>query len=137
MVDAPSKRQPTFCRMVVSGPQDVLVDLALDSPPTLGSAASVAGPTFAVEELAGRKTIALFDRAEARDFADVYALAQRYGKETLLARASDIDPGFDTAVFADMLRTLNRFTDDELPTDPTEIQHLRNFFATWATDLQT
>jgi hypothetical protein len=69
---------PTFCRMVISGPQDVLVDLALDAPPTHAAVPSVAGPTFALEGLAGRKVIALFDRAEARDFTDVYALAHRY-----------------------------------------------------------
>jgi predicted nucleotidyltransferase component of viral defense system len=126
----------TFCRMVVSGSQDVLVDLALDSPPTHAAVPSVAGPTFALEELAGRKVIALFDRAEARDFADVYALARRYDKDILLAQASEIDAGFDLAIFAEMLRTLARFTDDELPIDPTEAQPLRTFFASWAADLQ-
>lgn len=127
---------PTFCRMVVSGPQDVLVDFALDAPPTHAAVPSVAGPTFALEELAGRKVIALFDRAEARDFADVYALAHRYDKDLLLTQASEIDAGFDPAIFAGMLRTLARFTDEELPIDPTEAQHLRNFFANWAADLQ-
>lgn len=65
----------TFCRLVVSGDDDLLVDLALDSPPALPSADSPAGPTFGFEELAGRKLLALFDRAEARDFADVFELA--------------------------------------------------------------
>lgn len=36
------------------------------------------GPTFDPEELAGRKLTALFDRAAARDFADVFVLAQRF-----------------------------------------------------------
>lgn len=70
----------TFCRLVVSGDDELLVDLALDSPPNLPPTASIAGPTFGLEELAGRKVIALFDRAEARDFADVFTLAQRYEK---------------------------------------------------------
>jgi hypothetical protein len=52
---------PTFHRMVISGPQDVLVDLALDAPPAHAAVPSVAGPTFALEELAGRKVVALFD----------------------------------------------------------------------------
>lgn len=65
----------SFCRLVVSGPEDLLVDLALDAPPREPTAMSAAGPTFGLEELAGRKLIALFDRAEARDFVDVYALA--------------------------------------------------------------
>ena len=64
----------TFCRLIVHGDDDLLVDLALDSPPTMPPSASFAGPTFGLEELAGRKVVALFDRAEARDFADVFAL---------------------------------------------------------------
>ncbi len=127
----------TFCRMVVSGPEDVLVDLALDSPPSLGFAKSIAGPTFAPEELAGRKVIALFDRAEARDFADVYQLARRYDKDTLLARAAQVDAGFDHAIFADMLGTLDRFADDDVPIDPGQLQFMRKFFADWVAELKT
>ncbi|WP_406051428.1 nucleotidyl transferase AbiEii/AbiGii toxin family protein [Kribbella sp. NBC_00889] len=80
----------TFCRLVVSGTEDLLVDLAMDSAPSRPSTVSIAGPTFGLEELAGRKVIALFDRAEARDFADVYVLAQRYDKSNLLAWAADL-----------------------------------------------
>ena len=71
------RNSDTFCRLVVTGDDDLLVDLALDSPPNLPPETSIAGPTFALEELAGRKLLALFDRAEARDFADVYDIAQR------------------------------------------------------------
>jgi hypothetical protein len=86
----------TFSRMVVHGPEDVLIDLAMDSSPAARPASvSIAGPTYSVEELAGRKVLALFDRAEARDFADVYILAQRYTKQELLTFASDIDAGFN------------------------------------------
>ncbi|MGH3260694.1 MAG: nucleotidyl transferase AbiEii/AbiGii toxin family protein, partial [Trebonia sp.] len=98
----------TFCRLLVHGPQDLLVDLALDSTPGLPATASLAGPTFAPQELAGRKVVALFDRAEARDFADVYVLSHRYDKETLLARAAEVDIGFDLAVFASMLDSVVR-----------------------------
>src|SRR6185312_1602058 len=83
----------TFCRLVVSGEETLLVDLALDAPPQLPPSQSIAGPTFGLEELAGRKLLALFDRAEARDFADVYILVQRYGTATLLSRAAQVDPG--------------------------------------------
>ena len=33
---------------------------------------------------AGHEFLALFDRAAARDFADVYVLARRFGKEALI-----------------------------------------------------
>jgi hypothetical protein len=63
-----------FCRLLVRGQEDeLLVDLALESKPGMPATASVAGPTFAPEELAGRKLIPLFDRAAARDFVDVYS----------------------------------------------------------------
>jgi hypothetical protein len=38
---------------------------------------TAAGPTLAPEELAGHKLLALFDRAAARDFADIYADSAR------------------------------------------------------------
>jgi hypothetical protein len=127
----------TFCRLVVSGDDNLLVDLALDSPPNLPPTASVAGPTFGLEELAARKVTALFDRAEARDFADVYTLAQRYDRELLLKRAADIDTGFDRTIFADMLRTLRRFSDDELPVQPSAVPALRDFYARWRAQLES
>jgi hypothetical protein len=125
----------TFCRLVVSGPDSLVVDLALDTPPSRPPTASFIGPTFDLEELAGRKTLALFDRAEARDFTDVYALVQRYGKQLLLARAAEVDMGFDMAVFAQMLGTLSRFEDGELPFPSGQVSELRSFFASWAVEL--
>jgi hypothetical protein len=101
----------TFCRIVVTSQEDLLVDLALDAPPNLPPTASAVGPTFDPEELAGRKVIALFDRAEARDFTDVYVLAHRYPKTLLLARAAEVDLGFDLHVFGDMLGTWVRCRD--------------------------
>ncbi len=79
----------TFCRMVIRRADDrVLVDLAVNAPPDLPASASSAGPTLAPEELAGNKLLALFDRAAARDFADVYVLAHHFGKDVLLARSA-------------------------------------------------
>jgi Nucleotidyl transferase AbiEii toxin, Type IV TA system len=74
----------TFCRIVIrSADSGVLVDLAVNAPPDLPASATPAGPTLAPEELAGNKLLALFDRAAARDFADIYVLARRFGKEVL------------------------------------------------------
>ncbi|MPZ83336.1 MAG: hypothetical protein GEV28_24255 [Actinophytocola sp.] len=125
----------TFCRLIVSGSDSLVVDLALDTPPSRPPTASFIGPTFDLEELAGRKTLALFDRAEARDFTDVYILTKRYGKELLLARAAEVDLGFDRAIFAQMLRTLTRFDDSELPATDDDKAVVRVFFASWAAEL--
>jgi len=113
------------------------VGLAIDAPPIRATINTTFGPSFDPAELAGRKTIALFDRAEARDFADVYQLAQHFGREELLARAAEIDSGFDLAVFASMMRSLRRFADEELPIEADEVAALRAYFADWATELDT
>jgi hypothetical protein len=128
---------PTFCRLVVHGEEDLLVDLALDSPPGKPPSASFVGPTFAPEELAGRKLLALFDRAAARDFVDVFALSKRYSKQGLLREAVAVDAGFDPSVLAEMFRTLNRYADADLPVNTGDAPALRAFFATWHDELET
>jgi predicted nucleotidyltransferase component of viral defense system len=127
----------TFCRMVIrSADAGVLVDLAVNAPPDLPASETSAGPTLAPEELAGHKLLALFDRAAARDFSDVYALTHRFGKDILLARAAQIDAGFDAEVLADMIASLDRFTDDELPVSgSSSAADLRAFFAAWRSEL--
>jgi hypothetical protein len=126
----------TFARLLVRrGDDDLLVDLAWDAPPGRPASVTIAGPTYDPEELAGRKMIAVFDRAEARDFVDVYRLAQRFSADLLLARAAELDAGFDSAIFADMLATLARFTDADLPVPSEQFAQLRRFFADWRAEL--
>ncbi len=50
-----------FVRTRVSARYELIVDIALDSPPHLPPTMSILGPTFAPEELAARKLLALFD----------------------------------------------------------------------------
>lgn len=126
----------TFVRFHISGDNDLIIEFAIDSAARLPPVISIAGPTFDPEELAGRKLIALFNRADARDFTDVYALAQRFGRATLLQRAHDIDPGFDRSVLAEMIGTLARFVDAELPIDIADTAAVRSFFTGWAHDLE-
>ena len=68
----------TFQRMelTVDG-EPVRVDLAVDSPPRLGTVTATIGPTLDPLELAGRKLLALFDRAAPRDFSDLFVRASR------------------------------------------------------------
>lgn len=126
----------TFCRLVVHGSEDLLVDIALDSTPLQPATASFAGPTFAPEELAARKLLALFDRAEARDFADVFVLAQAFDIAEMVRRAGDLDAGFDRVVLAEQVSRLDRFTDEEVPIDADQIHELRAYFAQWTVDLR-
>lgn len=126
----------TFCRLVIHGPEDLLVDLAVDAAPGRPPTASFIGPTFAPDELAGRKLIALFDRAAARDFADVYVLALRYTKQRLLDEAAALDTGFDPQVLAQMMAALDRYSDSDLAVAPDRIAPLRQFFHDWRHELQ-
>lgn len=128
---------PTFCRMVVRLASDeTLVDLAIDSPPHSRAALTVLGPTLAPLELAARKLLALFGRAEARDFADVYVLAHHFGKNAIINMARNIDPGFEPGVLAQMIQTMDRFEDSEIPLPPVKLPPARSFFAHWAQELQ-
>jgi hypothetical protein len=45
----------------------------------------------------------------------VRLLARRFGKDVLLARAAQIDVGFDIGTLAGMISALDRFADDEIP----------------------
>jgi hypothetical protein len=128
----------SFVRLHVHhGADEVLVDLAVDAAPGLPPGMTVAGPTLDPVELAARKLIALFDRAEPRDFADVYVLAKRYGRDELLAQATRVDSGITTEALAEMLDTLGRLSDDDVPLEPDAIDDVRRFFATWASDLRS
>jgi hypothetical protein len=127
---------PTFCRMIVTrAGEETLVDLAIDSPPHSRPTITVLGPTLAPLELAGRKLLALFGRAEARDFADVYVLAQHFGKQALIEQAETLDAGFDHSVLAQMMRTVKRFDDPEIPLTADDLRLARAFFADWAGEL--
>jgi hypothetical protein len=129
------KDNPTFCRLEVHGDVAVLVDLALESPPVGPPIATVLGPSYSPEELAGRKLLALFDRAAPRDFVDVFRLTARYDKATLVEWARRIDNGMEDGVLADMLGMLGRFRDTDLPIRDEDIPALRAFFAQWRATL--
>jgi len=89
------------------------------------------GPTLAGEELAINKVLAVFGRAEARDFVDLSALTKRYGLEHLMQRASEKDPGFDTQVFTEMLTRFERLPRDEFEISDQEYQRLVRTIEHW------
>ena len=102
----------TFRRLVVRSPDDeLLVDLAIYSPPLDAPTITAVVPTYPPEELASRKLLALFDRAEARDFVDLHTLSERFDLDELLGLASDLDGGFTPALLAEMLASHLRFSD--------------------------
>jgi len=127
---------PTFARVVVrSKDSEVVVELAQDAEPIKNLRASFLGPVLDPEDSAGQKTLALFGRAQPRDFADVYRLAKSFGKARLLELAAERDTGFDPQVFAQMLGLLGNINDRQIPLPADEIPRLRRFFEQWASAL--
>ncbi len=115
----------------------VRVDLALDSAARLPIIESPIGPTLAPLELAERKLLALFDRAQPRDFIDVYELVRRFGADRVLASAEDIDPGFQTEHLVVALRRISVFGADDLRCDDQRYEQIRRFSNDWASELDT
>jgi len=127
----------TFRRFIVRSEVDeLLVDLAVDSPPLGAPTITAVGPTYPPRELAARKLLALFDRAEARDFVDVCTLSDRVDLDDLLELAGELDAGFTPALLAEMLRSHERFADEDfadLGSDPGDV---REFADRWANQLR-
>lgn len=127
---------PTFRRLVVRNAVDeLLVDLAIDSPPLGAPIVSAVGPTYPPRELAARKLLALFDRAEARDFVDIHALSDQFDLTEVLGLAHELDDGLTAPLLAEMLGTHRRFTDEDLVAHGGDPSQLRAFVEEWRAHL--
>ena len=121
----------TFIRIEVSDGDDRCeIDLAIDYR-ALPAEPSDYGPTLAVRELAANKVLALFDRAEARDFLDLVELTRHFELPGLLELAAAKDTGFDTAGFLEALSSLERFTSADFGITAAEYERLRATVASW------
>lgn len=129
------QRTPTFARLVVSADEtstrlDVAQDIRLFPPET-----GPVGRTVATDELVADKVLALFARARARDFVDLYWLAELYERDRMLELAAQKDLGFDRRVFAEMLGGLERLDRDEFEVDDETFERLRGFVQDWRREL--
>lgn len=120
---------PAFSRLVVTDRdgERVLVDLGYDQRMRAVEPTDV-DPVLALDELGADKLLALFGRAEARDFVDVHALAQRLGVDRLLALAKEKDSGFDEYVLATMLDGISRLPRAEFDVDDPTYAKLTTFY---------
>jgi hypothetical protein len=55
--------------------------------------------------------------------------------DQLLDWAADDDPGFDNQIFADMLASIERLSDEDLPVQARRASELRAYFRDWAAEL--
>lgn len=122
----------TFRRLIIRrDDEELLVDLAIDTPPLGAPTITTLGPTYPVEELAARKVLALFDRAEARDFVDIHALSEHFDLDRLTDLAGQLDGGFTSDLLAESLASHQRFSDDELTALGADADQLRGFIEQW------
>lgn len=138
-------RAETFARLLVTpkdepGSESQKVELAADwraHPPVTMSV----GPVLHPDDAVSNKMAALYGRALARDFLDINAVlvSGRYSSEQLLRLAEAADPGFDRAMFADVLGALTQISDAAFApygVDASTVQDLRRRFAAWQIELR-
>lgn len=125
----------SFVRLEIRGAQESCrVDIAHDVRIREPEACSV-GSLLSLEELAADKVLALFSRAEARDFVDVQALLERFGWTKLLSLAHEKDLGFDVAHLLDAINAFNRLRPEEFPISEARYLGLREQVTTWRAQL--
>lgn len=120
--------------LVIAGDDHTEIDLCVDYRLMPAEPCPV-GPALSLEELAANKLLALFSRAEARDFVDFAALEPRYGLEHLCRLAAEKDAGFDRAVLSETLDRLDRIPNDEFLLDDERLASLRRSVLGWQLQL--
>lgn len=134
----------TFWEAVASGGHEHFkIQLAFDSPFMLSGTEEQEGLRIhSFEDIAAGKLLALYGRAEERDFIDIYCIV-RSGKislERMIELAKEKDPGLDEYYLAIAFEQSEKIPDDPsrlklnlvTPIDPKE---MKNFFAAQAVQL--
>jgi hypothetical protein len=125
------RRSHGFARLsITSGTETTELDLGTDArirPSEMGAL----GPVLSVEELGADKLLALFGRAQARDFVDVRALVGQFGFDRLCELAREKDPGFSLSVLDEMLGSFGRFSAFDLGLTDEEHGELADEVAAW------
>jgi len=120
-----------FVRLDVRGlGVETEVDFGVDFrlfPPDQGAHSLV----LSSRELAVDKVLAIFGRAEPRDFVDLAALTQFFNIEELFADAVRKDRGFNLAVFAEMTSRISRLPRREFALNDAAFDELKVTTSSW------
>ena len=136
----------SFIELIVSWQgETTLIHLALDPTFRFGPAKeSSEYPRLKIDNLAdiaSNKLLALFGRANLRDFIDVYFLVQKehFVKKKLMEMAVRKDPGFDLYWLGVAFERIHTFRPDApdmlLLLEPVKLRELENFFDEWRTEI--
>jgi hypothetical protein len=124
---------PGFVRLLVASDDDrTEVDLGSDArlfPVDQGPGF----PLLTTKELAVDKVLAVFGRAEARDFMDLMAVEDQFGLDRLFEIAAEKDHGFNLMVFSEMTDRFDRLRRDEFPLDDQQYGRLARLVRLWRT----
>lgn len=96
------------------------------------------GAVLHPDDLAADKVLALWSRARPRDYFDVAALLEYYGRGELLQLAASKDTGFTPTTFVDALRAIDRLTRrdwDEDGVDVADVGRVQQLFDNWRSQL--
>ena len=126
----------TYARLLVeSDTEATYVDLATDYR-LMPALQTPEGLILADQELAANKTLALFSRAEARDYIDFQALARRFSLAELCDLAASKDGGFTPALLAEALDYVDERDRDTFDLDDDTYEDLVAFAKSTARELQ-
>lgn len=74
------------------------------------------GPVLSMDDAIANKVLALYSRAEARDYLDVDSIRMNstLSDEELMTLAENGDPGFDRLLFAERLATVDQISPERV-----------------------
>lgn len=130
------RQGPSFIRFSVSGEREQCeVDLAIDYR-ALEPVETRYGPALDLRELGANKVLAVFARAEPRDFIDLAELTQRFPLQDLIALAAEKDPGLDLAVVDEFMDRVWAFPRADFELDDRGHEQLLATVRGWQTQIR-
>lgn len=93
-------------------------------------------PLLNREEIAVDKVLAIFGRAEARDFSDLLALEAHFGLEHLIELSAEKDRGFTAELFVQALPRFHRLRREEFELDDAGYDDLTRAIERWGTTVR-
>lgn len=125
-----------FVRFRIRGAYDECeVDLGIDYR-ALGVVRTRYGPTLELLELGANKVLAIFSRAEPRDFVDLAELTKRFPLVDLIALAADKDPGLDLVVLDEFMNRVHSIARAEFELDEAAYEALLATVERWRTQIR-
>lgn len=126
-----------FHQLMLTHPQHegpLRVDLVRDFGPQYGERLVRDGITVdSLDNIAANKIIAIFGRADIKDFVDLYFILQAgYDFDDLFTKAREKDTGLTEFYFAGMLRQAEGFTHLPRMIKPLDLETLKTFYAALA-----